>query len=82
MFSAAVTAADRAVSRSVMAATNCLVSASLGLLVGHHPQRTLGAGDPRRQLAALAGELAQLAQRHAEAVGPALVDICAAIAAR
>jgi len=30
MFSAAVTAADRSVSRSVMAATNCLVSASLG----------------------------------------------------
>ena len=30
MFSAAVTAADRSISRSVMAATNCLVSASFG----------------------------------------------------
>ena len=32
MFSAALTAADRSVSRSVMAETNCLVSASLGYL--------------------------------------------------
>ena len=31
MFSAAVTADERAVSRSVIAATNCLVSPSLGL---------------------------------------------------
>ena len=30
MFSAAVTAADRSLSRSVIAATNCLVSASFG----------------------------------------------------
>ena len=74
MFSAAVTAADRSLRRSVMAATNCFVSASFGFFSATSAQRLFGARDPRRQFGAVAGELADLAQRDTEPIGPALVD--------
>ena len=57
-----------------MADPNCLVSASLGLLVSHHPKRFLRAGDPGRQLGTAPGELAHLGQRNPQLVRAALVD--------
>src|ERR1700690_916621 len=71
IFSAAVTATDRSLSRSVMADTNCLVSVSLGFL-----SCTIRSdfSYPSRQLGALPGELADLRQRNPELVGATLVD--------
>ena len=46
----------------------------LGLLLRDQPQGLLRPGDARRQLAAVSGELAELAERDAEPVGAALVD--------
>ena len=85
-FSAAVTPADNAARRSVIAATNFLVSASwarLGIVGGDEFQGVFRAGNARRQSAAFAGELSQPGDRDTEALGALLVDHPrAAIAAR